>query len=190
MNSLEERTGTPDSQRTAGPVGNTGPGSTRYERAVQWMCARRIRGAMAAFALMFTWSAAGAAQERIAGAKAMRCTFSRIATGTWMKDGAADATVKPASLVLRFDEIDADTGIAQLRNGSVGSEVTVRLAEGYLNFMQAFRTGPLYVTTVFEAGAVAGKFKAVHSRHEYFSTPLPDATSSPEQYYGECEIQR
>jgi hypothetical protein len=41
---------------------------------------------------------------------------------------------------------------------------------------------------VFEAGAVGGRFKAVHSRHEYFTTPVPGATSSPEQYYGECEV--
>lgn len=131
-----------------------------------------------------------AAQPRIAGAKSIRCTFPRSSTGTWKKDGAPDATVKAASLVLRFEEIDIETGIAQLRNGSVGSDVTVRLAEGYLHFMQAFRTGPLYTTTVFEAGATGNKFKAVHSRHEYFSVPLPDATSSPEQYYGECEILR
>jgi hypothetical protein len=90
--------------------------------------------------------------------------------------------------VLRFDSIDTDTGTAQLKTGSMGSEVTVRLAEGYLHFMQAFRTGPLYTTTVFEAGASAGKLRAVHSRHEYFSVPLPGATSSPEQYYGECEV--
>ena len=163
------------------------------ERAVERACARRVRAVAmvaAAVALVFAWRVDIAGQARIAGAKGIRCTFPRISTGTWTKDGAPEATVKPSSLVLRFDEIDTDTGIAQLRNGSVGSEVTVRLAEGYLHFMQAFRTGPLYVTTVFEAGATAGKFRAVHSRHEYFSTPLPDATSSPEQYYGECEIVR
>jgi hypothetical protein len=132
----------------------------------------------------------GAAQPRIAGAKSLRCTFPRISTGTWNRDGVPEATVKPASLVLRFDAIDIETGIAQLRNGSVGTDVTVRLAEGYLHFMQAFRTGPLYTTTVFEAGATGNKFKAVHSRHEFFSVPLPEATSSPEQYYGECEILR
>lgn len=131
-----------------------------------------------------------AAQPRIASAKSIRCTFPRISTGTWKKDGNPEATVKSASLVLRFEDIDTETGIAQLRNGSVGSDVTVRLAEGYLHFMQAFRTGPLYTTTVFEANATGNKFKAVHSRHEYFSVPLPDATSSPEQYYGECEILR
>ena len=130
------------------------------------------------------------AQAKIAGAKSLRCTFPRISTGTWAKDGLPEATVKPASLVLRFEAIDIETGIAQLRNGSVGTDVTVRLAEGYLHFMQAFRTGPLYTTTVFEAGAIGNKFKAVHSRHEFFSVPLPDATSSPEQYYGECEILR
>lgn len=132
----------------------------------------------------------GVAQPRIAAAKSLRCTFPRVSTGTWKKDGAPEATIKPASLVLRFEAIDTETGIAQLRNGSVGTDVTVRLAEGYLHFMQAFRTGPLYTTTVFEAGANGNKFKAVHSRHEHFSVPLPDATSSPEQYYGECEILR
>jgi hypothetical protein len=91
-------------------------------------------------------------------------------------------------LVLLFDSINADEGTAQLRNGSAGSEIIVRAAEGYLNFIQSFRTGPLYTTTVFDKETTGGKLKAVHSRHEYFAVPLPGATSSPEQYYGECEI--
>jgi len=136
------------------------------------------------------WVPNSAAQTRVADAKSLRCSFSRATVGTWKKEGGPDAAVKPAALVLRFESIDTETGIAQLRTGSVGTDVTVRLAEGYLHFMQAFRTGPLYTTTVFEAGASGSKFKAVHSRHEYFSVPLPDATSSPEQYYGECEIPR
>ena len=134
-------------------------------------------------------SSAGA-QARIATVKSLRCTFSRTAIGTWKKDGTPEVTVRPATLVLRFDSIDTDTGTAQLRNGAIGSEVTIRLAEGYLSLMQAFRTGPLYTTTVFEAGASGGKFKAVHSRHEFFTTPLPGATSSPEQYYGECAVEK
>ena len=55
--------------------------------------------------------------------------------------------------------------------------------------MQSFRTGPLYTTTVFDQETTHGKFKAVHSRHESFAMPLAGATSSPEQYYGECEIR-
>ena len=128
------------------------------------------------------------AQPRIASVKALRCSFARNATGTWGKDGTPEASVRSTPLVLRFDSIDPDSGTAQLRSGTVGSEVTARLAEGYLHFMQSFRTGPLYTTTVFDVGEKSGKLKAVHSRHEYFAVPLPGSTSSPEQYYGECEI--
>ena len=149
----------------------------------------KLRAASLTVVVLLTGvSVAHAGQARIAGAKTLRCTFPRNAVGTWGKDGAPAATVGPSTLVLRFDSIDPDSGTAQLRNGTVGSEVTVRLAEGYLHFMQAFRTGPLYTTTVFDVGEKSGKLKAVHSRHEYFPVPLPGATSSPEQYYGACEI--
>lgn len=149
------------------------------------------RGLIAALAVvtLFTWPTQVAhAQTALASAKTLRCSLQRQSTGTWTKDGAADASVKQSALTLRFESIDSDSGTAQLRSGAVATEVTVRFAEGYLHLMQAFRTGPLYTTTVFSAGAAGGKFKAVHSRHEYFTTPLPGATSSPEQYYGECEV--
>jgi len=129
------------------------------------------------------------AQGKLASAKALRCTFARNTTGSWTKAGAAQAVVKPATLVLRFDSIDFDDGTAQLRTGSVANEVVAKLADGYVHFMQVFRTGPLYTTTVFDKDA-SGKLKAVHSRHEYFAVPLPGATSSPEQYYGECEVTK
>ena len=141
----------------------------------------------AALAVMLAPAPPAAAQGRLAGAKALRCTFARNATATWTKEGAVDVALKPSTLVMRFDSIDFEDSTAQLRNGQVGSEVVVRTAEGYVHFMQVFRTGPIYVTTVFarEPGA---KLKAVHSRHEYFAVPLAGATSSPEQYYGDCEI--
>jgi hypothetical protein len=119
----------------------------------------------------------------------LRCTFPLIATGTWKKDGQPDGGLKTSSLVLVFDSINTDDGTAKLRNGSMESEVVVRWVTGYLHLMQSFRTGPLYTTTVFDKESSGGKFKAVHSRHEYFTTPLEGATSSPEQYYGECEIR-
>lgn len=134
-------------------------------------------------------SVGAGAQDRISTATKIRCTFSRVAVGAWKAD-AADASVKPATLVLRFEEIDADAGTAQLKTGSMGTEVTARAAEGYLHFMQSFRTGALYTTTVFDQGARAGRFRAVHSRHEYYAQALAGATSSPEQYYGECEAVR
>ena len=127
------------------------------------------------------------AQDRIATATALRCTFPTRVTGTWRPDGSADVASRPATLALRFEGIDTDAGVAQLRTGSMTSELIVRASEGYLNFLQVFRTGPVYTTTVFDTGAAGGRFKAVHSRHEYLQPPLPGGTSTPEQYYGECE---
>ena len=127
--------------------------------------------------------------SRLASAKSLRCTFPLNATGTWKKDGQPDGGLKTSSLVLIFDSINTDDGTAKLRNGTMESEVVVRSVTGYLHLMQSFRTGPLYTTTVFDKESSGGKFKAVHSRHEYFTTPLEGATSSPEQYYGECEIR-
>lgn len=129
-----------------------------------------------------------AAQARIASATGLRCSFSSHVKGQWRADGSVDAQAGPAKLSLRFEDIDTDSGTAQLRTGSMTSELIVRASEGYMNLLQVFRTGPMYTTTVFDANAGGGKFRAVHSRHEYFTVPLPGATSTPEQYYGECEI--
>ena len=125
--------------------------------------------------------------SRLAAAKTLRCSFPLTVVSAWKKDGQPDVVQKPATLVLRFDTIETDEGTAKLRNGSMESEIIARAADGYLHLMQSFRSGPMYVTTVFDKGPGGGKFKAVHSRHEYFDVPLAGATSSPEQYYGECE---
>jgi hypothetical protein len=124
---------------------------------------------------------------RLATVKGLRCTFTQIAVGGWTRDGAVNANVKPSTLVMRLESIDVDSGSAELRTGSMTNELTVKLSGGYLHFMQSFRSGPLYTTTVFDNPAPGGAFKAVHSRHEYYSTPVVGSTSSPEQYYGECE---
>jgi hypothetical protein len=126
-------------------------------------------------------------QGRLATVKGLRCTFKQVAVGGWNKDGAVNAAVTPSTLVLRLESIDVDSGSAQLRTGSMTSELTVKLSGGYLHFMQSFRSGPLYTTTVFDNPVAGAAFKAVHSRHEYYATPVPGSTSSPEQYYGECE---
>jgi hypothetical protein len=150
---------------------------------------RTVRAAAAGIVISLLWPlpGAGAGQGRLAAVKSLRCSFPQNATGVWRADGTPDAALKPATLVLRFAAIDADVGTAELRTGSAASEITVKLEGAYLHFMQSFRTGPLYTTTVFDSGTGNGPFKAVHSRHEYFSVPLPGATSSPEQYYGQCE---
>ena len=128
------------------------------------------------------------AQGKTENAKSLRCTFPLNATGNWNAAGSPDAAVKQTKLVLRFESINTDEGSAELKNGSVGTGITVQLASGNLHFIQSFRSGPLYLTTVFNKESSNGKLKAVHSRHEYLKVPLEGATSSPEQYYGECEI--
>jgi hypothetical protein len=146
----------------------------------------RCRAAILAVALMLAPVATPAAgQGRLAAVTKLRCTFKQGAVGTWAKDGAAKATVRPTSVMLRLEAIDVDSGSAQVRTGSMTSEITVKQTGGYLHFMQTFRGGALYMTTVFDTGA--STFKAVHSRHEYFTVPVPGATSSPEQYYGDCQ---
>ena len=137
--------------------------------------------------IAFAASPTLSAQARIAKVTALRCAFASQVKGQWRADGSADISTGTAALTLRFEEIDTDAGTAQLKTGTMSSELIVRASEGYLNFLQVFRTGPIYTTTVFDAGSGKGKFKAVHSRHEYFDVPLPGTTSTPEQYYGECE---
>ena len=127
------------------------------------------------------------AQGKTAAAKSLRCTFPLNSSGSWKKDGQPEAVANPAKLILLFEAIDTDEGTAKLRSGSMTSDIIARSSPGYLHFIQSFR-GPLYTTTVFDQETTGGKLKAVHSRHESFLVPLPGATSSPEQYYGECEI--
>jgi hypothetical protein len=96
--------------------------------------------------------------------------------------------VKPVDLVLEFEAINADEGTAELKSGFGKYDIIVRYAGGYLHFIQSFLDGPLYTTTLLEKPTTGGKLKAMHSRHEYTDFALPGFTSSPEQYYGECEV--
>jgi hypothetical protein len=127
------------------------------------------------------------AQGPLAKATRVKCTFNLVSVGTWVKD-QTDAKTKPASLTLEFETINSDEGTAQLKAGVGKYDIIVRYAEGYLHFIQSFLNGPLYTTTILDKKTSAGKHKAMHSRHEFTDFALPGFTSSPEQYYGECEI--
>jgi hypothetical protein len=135
----------------------------------------------------FSADAQGGKPGPLAAAKTVKCTFSLVAAGTWTGD-QTDAKVKPAKLELQFEEVNADEGTARLASSYGKYDIIVRYAEGYLHFIQAFLNGPLYSTTILEKKTAGGKLKAMHSRHEFTDFALPGFTSSPEQYYGECEI--
>ena len=124
---------------------------------------------------------------KLATAKGIKCTFS-LMTLSAIREDTPKAEVKPSTLTLEFEDVNADEGSARLKSGFGDYDIVVRYAQGYLHFIQSFRDGPVYVTTVLEQKNSAGKFKAMHSRHEYTQVSLPGYTSSPEQYYGQCEI--
>jgi hypothetical protein len=139
--------------------------------------------------LLGPWSlnAQNSAKGILAMAKSIKCTFPLMAVGTWGRE-QPEAKVKPADLVLQFDAVNADEGTAELKSGFGKYDIVVRYAGGYLHFIQSFLDGQLYTTTILEKKTAGGKLKAMHSRHEYTDVSLPGYTSSPEQYYGECEI--
>jgi hypothetical protein len=123
----------------------------------------------------------------LANTSSLKCTFSLMSVGTWGKE-QPEAKVQAANLVLQFSAINTDEGTAELKAQAGKFDIIVRYAGGYLNLIQSFFDGPLYSTTILEKKTAGGKLKAMHSRHEHFDVRLAGVTSSPEQYYGECEI--
>ena len=121
-------------------------------------------------------------------AKALSCVFPILTTGTWTK-GEPAADVKAATFSIRFTGIDVDEGTARAIGSFGPSDIIVKLSVRTLHFVQMFRAGPLYTTTVFDSESHPGKLKAVHTRHEYTDVSLPGFTSRPEQYYGECAVE-
>ena len=137
----------------------------------------------------FALSAQTTTLDKLAAAKTVQCTFAVYATGNW-KNGEAEGALKTGKLSVQFIEINTDEGTARMVGGFGTYDIIVRLSQGALHFVQAFRDGPLYVTTIFDKESRDGKLKAVHTRHEYADVSLPGFTSKPEQYYGECGVGR
>lgn len=123
----------------------------------------------------------------LATATHLRCTFSLMASSRLQGDDPV-AEIRDASLELEFEDVNADEGTARLASDFGTYDIIVRYAGGYLHFIQSFLDGPLHVTTILDVETADGKLKAMHSRHEYTDFALPGFTSSPEQYYGTCEI--
>jgi hypothetical protein len=123
----------------------------------------------------------------LAKARSIKCVFPLMVVGTW-NAAQPEAKIQPSKLELEFVGINTDEGTAELKSGYGKYDIIVRYAEPYLHFVQSFLNGPLHTTTVLEKKTASGKLKAMHSRHEFTDFALPGFTSSPEQYYGECEV--
>ena len=130
-------------------------------------------------ALVAALSAANvAAQGRLVDTTSLDCTFTVIATGTWI-DGAAEASLDASTFSIRFEEIDTDSATAEVVGPYGASSIIVRQTGDYLHLVQMFMVGPLYTTTVIDRETSEGKLMAVHTRHEYTDTSLPGFTSRP-----------
>ena len=105
-------------------------------------------------------------------------------------NGAAEARLDGSTFSIRFEAIDTDVATAEVVGPYGASSIIVRQTGDYLHLVQMFMVGPLYTTTVIDRETTDGKLMAVHTRHEYTDTSLPGFTSRPEQYYGECEVER
>jgi hypothetical protein len=138
-------------------------------------------------------SAQTATPQALTAVHSLKCTFTLIASGTY-DNGVPTAAVKPASLTLQFNAIDTQEGTAEMPGinqlGSGAPHIIVRLVEGNLHFLAMNSTGSMYITTVFSdrESRASGKWKAVHTRHEFTEVQLSSFTSRPEQYYGFCAI--
>jgi hypothetical protein len=155
-----------------------------------WM---RKRSGLTALLLVVAVSGADGQMRNskvLQGVKRVTCAFSIITTGTWDTTGVAKADVKPIAVKVSFHTIDTEDGTA-IVNGQFGPlPIITKLSIWSLHFLQMGSEGSLRLTTVFDTETRPGKYKAVHSIHEYTPVILPGFTSRPEQYVGECELER
>ncbi len=126
--------------------------------------------------------------DPLARARVVECAFTMLATGNWTS-GVPKLELKPTALSVKFSEVNIDEGTAEQAGSSGSYDIIVRFSLGVLHFVQAFREGALYVTTVWPKATSAGRLQAVHTRHEYTPVSLPGYTSQPEQYYGDCVVR-
>jgi hypothetical protein len=153
-----------------------------------------VRAAAAAAAVSLAAQAAplgaqDSSKNRLNGVKALACTFTLVATGTW-NDGEPKADVKPAKLSIAYEAINVEDGTARAIEGAGTLDMIAKQSLWNLHLLWIGSEGAVYLTTVFDRETKGGKLRAVHTRHEYTDISLPGYTSRPEQYYGECEVKK
>jgi hypothetical protein len=129
-----------------------------------------------------------ALMQRLQATVRAECRFTQMATGNW-QDGGPSFTTAESDLTTIFYDIDVESGTAEAEGRFGASYIVVRLAQGYLHFMQTLSAGPVYVTTILASPTTDGRLKAVQTRHEYTQVSLPGFTSRPEIYLGDCAIE-
>jgi hypothetical protein len=160
---------------------------TKTSRPLVRVAAAALSASLAAPTVSF--GAQDPAKNRLNGVKALACTFTLVATGTW-NEGEPKADVKPAKLSIAYEAINVEDGTARAIEGSGSLDMIAKQSLWNLHLLWIGSEGAVYLTTVFDRETKGGKLRAVHTRHEYTDISLPGYTSRPEQYYGECEVKK
>ena len=124
------------------------------------------------------------------GVTRVTCTFTAAAAGTWDDTGVARAAAKEAAVSISYDAIDTDGGTARINTRHGELAIIARASTWSLHLLQMGPEGTMGLTTVFNRENTPGKFKGVHTVHEFTPVGLPNFASRPEQHYGECEVER
>ena len=137
-------------------------------------------------------SAQAPAPVTLAGVQRLTCSFTVMTTGTWDQD-APSAAVTKSTLSIQFDAIDTQDGTANMSGVSTGAagapHITARLLGENLHFLAMNSSGSVYMTSLFgdRESRTSGKFRAVHSRHEFTPVRLAGWTSRPSSN-GWCDV--
>jgi hypothetical protein len=127
--------------------------------------------------------------QKLGSVKRLHCEFAVMATSIW-PNGEPHSEVKPSALVVDFEGIDPQEGLAKvLIDGTRTVEILARMAGENLHLIHMFGEdeGKLYLTTVFTKESRPGHWIAVHSRHQFRQSQLTFYSATPEHYTGECE---
>ena len=127
---------------------------------------------------------------RLAAVTRLECRFAAVATGTWGEDDSvASLSAAPAELEASFTNVDIQAGTAEAVSRFGSSFIVVRYAEGYLHLIQQIDIGPLYITTIIAEQTAAGRFIAVHTRHEFAASRYAEFRERPKMYIGDCAAE-
>jgi hypothetical protein len=130
------------------------------------------------------------AQTLLAGANALRCTFTMSTRATWNKEGAVQTPIRRTGrLVVTIQNINPGSGSALLITTPINKDLTLLQDERNRYFLDA-GGGKVTVTTVMGDFSTGQKFKASHSIHDFTLIEVASFRSEPEvvQHWGDCEI--
>jgi hypothetical protein len=110
-----------------------------------------------------------------------------MTSGAWVNGEPRLSVSRGSPLQFQIEELDAAAGSARVRLGAATEAVTVHAAGLNLHIIEQRSPSTMAMTTVL--GKEGGpRFKAVHTRSDYYAYDKPGFTAAPqtEQLSGSC----